>query len=91
MGAARAAAPPPALRRSRSLAESLDARGFDPTAPRTHRVPLKMARWEPGLLALALGLTLAATSARLLFVLYSADLLYVPALRPLYAFVRAWL
>ncbi len=80
------------LRRARSLAESLDARGFDPSsAPRAVARPLRFARWELPILATALGLTTAVVGARVLFILYSSELLYVPALRPLYGFVRAWL
>jgi hypothetical protein len=37
------------------------------------------------------SLTLSAAAARLLYVLYGAGILYVPALRPVYAFVRAWM
>jgi hypothetical protein len=33
----------------------------------------------------------AAVFARGLYVLYGAELYYTPALRPLYAFVRAWM
>lgn len=79
------------LRRARALAESLDSRGFAPDAPRAVRRPLAFAPWEPPLLLLAVAATVAVAAARLLFVLYSADLLYLPALRPLYGFVRAWL
>lgn len=79
------------LRRARALAEALDSRGFDPVAPRTERVALRLRPWELALGATALTLTAAASSARVLFVLYSAEVLYVPALRPLYGWVRAWL
>jgi len=79
------------LRRARSLAEALDSRGFDPVAPRTERLVLRLRPWEVALGAAALSLTVGATTARVLFVLYSAEVLYVPALRPLYGWVRAWL
>ncbi len=79
------------LRRARSLAEALDARGFDPVAPRTERRPLRMRRWEVVLLAAAVAVTLCAAAARLAFALYGAEVLYVPWLRPLYGFVREWL
>ena len=80
-----------ALRRARSLAEALDTRGFDPTAPRSARRPLRARRWELGLLAIVGGLTGTAVIGRLLFVLYVTEVLYVPAWRPLYGWVRAWL
>ena len=79
------------LRRARALAESLDARGFDPVAPRAVRRPLVMRSWELVLLAAAGGITLAATAARLLFAAYTSELVYFPGLRSLYGFVRAWL
>ena len=79
------------LRRSWTLAESLDARGFDPVAPRAIRQPLRFAPWEPWLLALALGFSLSIVGARLLYLLYASDSLYIPQLRPLYSFVRGWL
>lgn len=80
-----------ALRRARALAETLDARGFDATAPRGVGRPLRLAGWERGLLAVVGAAVLATVGARILFLLYAAELLYLPALRPLYGFVRAWL
>lgn len=80
-----------ALRRARSLAETLDARGFDPAAPRSARRPLRVRPWEVALLATVGAATAAAATARVLFVLYGAEILYVPALRGLYGFVRGWL
>lgn len=79
------------LRTARSLAESLDARGFDPQAPRSAGRPLRMAAWEWPVLGAAFALTAAAVGMRLLFVLYSSEVLYVRSLRPLYGFVREWL
>ena len=79
------------LRRARVLAESLDARGFDPSAPRAVRRPLTMARWEIALLC-GVGLVVLATiSARVLMLLYTSETLYFPELRELYGFVRDWL
>ncbi len=80
-----------ALRRAWSVAESLDARGFDPTAARAVMRPLRMKQWEKWLLMGAFSITLTALSARVLFELYAADSLYVPALRGLYGAVRGWL
>ena len=80
-----------ALRRSWALAESLDARGFDPIAPRATRRPLKMATWEPPMLGALALLTLSVLGAKLLFLLYASDSVYIAVLRPLYGFVRAWL
>ena len=79
------------LRRARTLAESLDSRGFEAAAPRAVRRPLRFARWELPLLAVAGSITLGAVALRVLFLAYTADVLYVPALRPLYGFVRSWL
>jgi len=79
------------LRRARVLAESLDARGFDPSAPRAVRRPLVMAWWEPALLMAVGSVVLATVSARVLMLLYTSDTLYLPALRDLYGFVRTWL
>lgn len=80
-----------ALRRARDLAESLDSRGFDPSAPRAVRRPLAFARWEPPLLLVAGALTLGVVAMRLLYALYTAEAVYIQALRPVYGFVRAWL
>jgi len=81
-----------ALRRARALAEALDSRGFDPTGGTSSLTArLRLRPVERGLLVAASALTLGAVSARLLFVLYGAEILYLPALRPLYGFVRSWL
>ena len=80
-----------ALRGARDQAESLDSRGFDPKARRRLRHPLTFAWWERPLLGLAFGATLAVVGMRLLYVLYTSEVVYVQALRPVYGFVRAWL
>ena len=80
-----------ALRRARDLAESLDSRGFDPSARRVVRRPLRFARWEPPLLVAAGVATAAVVAMRIAYALYSAEVVYVQALRPVYGFVRAWL
>jgi len=80
-----------AVRRARTLSESLDVRGFDPATPRAVRRPLRMRPWEPLLLAAVAALTASAIAARLLYVIYVSDLAYFPALRELYGFVRSWL
>lgn len=80
-----------AVRRARALAESLETRGFHPTAPRAVREPLV---WSAGDLAgLGAVATFAAASLalRAIYVAYGLELYYHPALRPVYAFVRAWL
>ena len=80
-----------ALRRARVLAETLDCRGFHPTAPRRPRVPLQL-RW-PDLVTLSFllpSLSLLA-GARFLYALYSWELYYHPSLRPLYTCVRHWM
>ena len=78
-------------RRAQNLAESLDARGFDPLAPRAVRRPLRFRTIDLVLLGSAGALTLAVATARLLFLLYTWETLYLPELRPLYGFVRSWL
>ena len=80
-----------ALRRARSLAESLDARGFDPEAPRAVARPLRFKPWEFPLLAGALATTAFVAGVRILFILYTSEVLYIASLRPLYGFVRQWL
>ena len=80
-----------ALRRARTLAESLEARGFHPTAPRAVMEPLRFNAldWAVGVGAgLATG---GIVVARLLYVAYGAELYYSPGLRPLYALVRGWM
>lgn len=79
------------LRRARTLAESLDARGFDPASPRPARRPLAFRWWEPLVFLPVLGVTLAAIAFRVLFSLYVAEVAWFPQLRPLYGFIRAWL
>lgn len=78
-------------RRAQALAESLDARGFDPLGPRGTLRPL-VWRGRDGL-AVAAGLLLALglLGARGLYLLYTAELLDRPELRGLYALVRRWL
>jgi energy-coupling factor transporter ATP-binding protein EcfA2/energy-coupling factor transporter transmembrane protein EcfT len=78
-------------RRAQNLAESLDARGFDPLAPRSWRRPLVMRAADWSLLGAATALSLTVAAARVLYALYTAEAIYIPALRPLYGFVRTWL
>lgn len=80
-----------AWRRAHNLAESLDARGFDPTAPRTERRPLRMRPLDWGVLMGAAMVTIPAVCGRLLYLLYTSETWYHPALRPVYGFVRRWL
>lgn len=79
------------IRRAQALAETLDARGFHPSAPRS---TVSRSTGSPFALSagvLALGSAGAISVARGLYLLYGADILYLPALRPLYAIVRIWL
>ncbi|MBW1876817.1 MAG: energy-coupling factor transporter transmembrane protein EcfT [Deltaproteobacteria bacterium] len=80
-----------AVRRARSLAEALDSRGFDPTAPRAVRRPLHLAAWEPALLVGVYGVVLAVGAAQGLYWLYVGEVVYLPELRDLYGAVRVWL
>ena len=79
-----------ALRRASALAESLEARGFDPAALPDPE-PMPPGRWDRPALLLAGGTVAALWAARALYLLYTAELLYLPALRPVYALVRVWL
>lgn len=78
-------------RRAQVLAESLDARGFDPVAPRTVRRPLVFRGLDWGVMSATVGVTLAVLGSRVAYLLYVSETVYVQALRPLYGFVRAWL
>ena len=80
-----------AIRRAWCLGESLDARGFDPIAPRAVRKPLRFGPLEPMLIAAVCTPTFTSVSMRLLYLLYTWDSVYVSSLRPMYAFVRAWM
>ena len=57
--------------------------------PSLHATRLRL--WEWPVLAGAVGVTAAAVVLRLTWALYVSDVLYVPAWRGLYAFVRGWL
>ncbi|MFZ5475811.1 MAG: energy-coupling factor transporter transmembrane component T family protein [Myxococcota bacterium] len=80
-----------AIRRARALAESLETRGFHPTAPRAVRRPLRMGAVDRVALAGVVGVTTIVAVARALYVAYGLEIWYRPELRPVYAFVRAWL
>lgn len=80
-----------ALRRARALALSLDARGFDPDAPRTLRRPLRLAGRDVAVLVPVIAVGVGAVGLELLYRAYLAEALYLPALRPVYGWVRAWL
>mgnify|MGYP003353522685 CR=1 FL=1 len=74
-----------------ALAESLDTRGFHPTAPRRSRHPLDLGLWD-GMVLVGGGLGLATlVGLRLLFFLYRWEIYYVPTLRPVYHWVRLYL
>lgn len=80
-----------ALRRATSLATSVAARGFDPTARRRPYPPLRMSPVEISLTATLLTATSTVLVTKLLYWLYLAELYYRPGLRPLYDFARLWL
>ena len=77
-----------AWRRAWTLAESLDARGFSPDAPRTEREPLQLSLRDAILTVFALSIALSAAAARGLFLLYTSELYLHPATLPLLGFVR---
>jgi energy-coupling factor transport system permease protein len=77
------------LRRARSLAESLDARGFDARSAATLSRAETLSPAALLLLACCGGLTLLVLGTRL--ALYVAEAFYHPSLRPLYGLVRSWL
>jgi energy-coupling factor transport system permease protein len=79
-----------AVRRARTLADSLDARGFDRSASAPARLgrPMPVAE-RVGILALAIA-WIALLAAEVLTWAYRQDLLYFPWLRPLYGAVRTW-
>ncbi len=79
------------VRRARTLAESLETRGFHPTAPRAVRDPLAMSLRDRAVVLGLIGLTAALVLARAAYAAYGAELWYAPTLRPLYAFVRSYL
>jgi len=79
------------LRRSRTLAESLDARGYSPGKPRMLHQSLEWSGTDALLLGTFGTLSLALLSARMVYLLYVWDLAYHPALRPLYGVVRRWI
>jgi len=78
-----------AVRRARTLADSLDARGFDHSASVPAR-PRRMPAVERALIG-ALALAWSALLAAEIFTwAYREDVLYVPWMRPLYGAVRTW-
>jgi energy-coupling factor transporter transmembrane protein EcfT len=79
------------LRRAQALAELLDARGFDPAAARTQRVPGRLGAADLGLLGIGLSGAAMAITARVLYAAYVGDVWWHPALKPLYGLVRGWL
>jgi energy-coupling factor transporter ATP-binding protein EcfA2/energy-coupling factor transporter transmembrane protein EcfT len=79
-----------ALRRARTLGDTLTVRGIDPGAPPAFRFGPWNLRDRAVVLA-AGAVVLSAAVARVLTAAYLAEWLDVPALRGLYAFSRAWL
>lgn len=76
------------LRRARALAESLDSRGFDASAPRAVRRPLRLRAMDVAVLCVATVVSFSVAAARVLFVLYTSDTWYHPGLREFYALAR---
>jgi energy-coupling factor transporter transmembrane protein EcfT len=79
------------LRRARRLAISLDARGFDPDYNPTPLRPLRLTPPDVVVGAAALATTGVFLVAETLFLAYTLEVAYFPALRPLYGMVRTWL
>ena len=79
------------VRRARTLAESLDVRGFDADRPRRLRTPVRRGPVVAAVLGVRWPALLAAAAAEVLYRAYLWDLAWHPALRPLYGGVRAWL
>lgn len=79
------------LRRARALAETLDTRGFDALGARTVRRPLRLGVLDALVLIVAVPVTASLVAMRVAYAAYVADLWWVPAWRPMYAFVRHWL
>ena len=78
------------LRRARTLAESLDTRGYDAANARQMG---REAMWTPHdrlALATAGTFTVMIVSARVAFILYAMDIAYIPELRSIYGWVRLW-
>ena len=80
-----------ALRRARALAESLDARGYDPQAGRTSRQGDTWSQLDTWLLTFATLFVAFILKARSAYMLYTLDISYHPALGPIYGLVRHWL
>lgn len=78
------------LRRAWALADSLEARGFRPGVAASGP-PEPWLRYERVFLVVLVTGTLCATTARVLFWAYTHGFHYAPELRPVYAFVRAWM
>lgn len=77
------------VRRARALAETLEARGFHPTAPRPPERPLRLTeRLTLTMGGVGMGMLVGL---RLVYAAYGAELWYSPGLRGVYAFVRAWM
>lgn len=76
------------LRRARALAESLDSRGFDASAPRAVRRPLRIGAVDVAVLTVAMLFAFCVATIRMLFVLYTSDTWYHPGLREFYALAR---
>jgi energy-coupling factor transport system permease protein len=79
-----------ASRRARMLARTLEARGYVAGATRSEP-PRPTAWFELALTAGVGATTLSLVVLRVVHALYLAEILYIPAFRPLYAAIRAWM
>jgi len=80
-----------AIRRSRSLALSVESRGFDPAGARTALEPSRLGLRGVAALGLLAAALLAVTALKLLHWMFMEEVFYSEALRWLYSFVRAYL
>jgi len=80
-----------AVRRARTLGDSLAARGVDLAAP-PRGVPLRpLSAFARAIVAAVAAALVALLVVEAATALYLADLVYMPAWRPLYGFARSWL
>lgn len=80
-----------AIRRARTLALSVESRGFDPSAQRTESRKMRMKGSGVALVLILAGIVLAVAILKMLYWLYMEEVFYSPELRFLYDFVRTYL
>jgi len=79
------------IRRSEEMALSIQTRGFSIIGKRSSWVETTFSQSNKILLWSILGFVFMVVICKTLFWLYQWEILYTPALRPLYGFVRYWL